>query len=374
MKGFLKEIHTLRDFLILWLTQALSQLGSAMSDYALILWSYRQTGSALSTALLSVCLYAPYVAVSVFAGALSDRWDKRRTMLVCDSLAAAGTAAALLLHEAGGLRIGYIYLLNALSGLMNSVQQPASEVAATLLVPREQYQRASGLRSLSGPLVTILTPVCGSALMGLFGLRIVLLVDLATFAVAACALLFFVRVPQAAEKPRETVLQAARAGMAYLKRERGVLHLMLFLAAVNLTASIYEAALPAMMLSRTGGGEAAYGVLRTTDGRCAACGKFGRRGGPGLEKPGARDLQYAADFHEHGKLFPCVWAQLAGVVCGHGTGVERYSADEREPGRAAARPHSGGNAGTRVFRAQYVSVFYDSDRICAWRRAGGSCV
>lgn len=272
MKGFLKEIHTLRDFLILWLTQALSQLGSAMSGYALILWSYRQTGSALSTALLSVCSYAPYVAVSVFAGALSDRWDKRRTMLVCDSLAAAGTAAALLLHEAGGLRIGYIYLLNALSGLMNSVQQTASEVAATLLVPREQYQRASGLRSLSGSLVTILTPACGSALMGLFGLRIVLLADLATFAVAACALLFFVRVPQAAEKPRETVLQAARAGMAYLKRERGVLHLMLFLAAVNLTASIYEAALPAMMLSRTGGSEAAYGVLRTTDGRCAACG------------------------------------------------------------------------------------------------------
>lgn len=69
---------------------------------------------------------------------------------------------------------------------MNSVQQPASEVAATLLVPREQHQRASGLRSLSGPLVTILTPACGSALMGLFGLRIVLLVDLATFAVAAC--------------------------------------------------------------------------------------------------------------------------------------------------------------------------------------------
>ena len=45
------------------------------------------------------------------------------------------------------------------------------------------------------------------------------------------------------------------------------------------------------------------------------------------------------------------------MVCGHGAGVERYSADEREPGRAAARPHSGGNAETRVFRAQYVSVF-----------------
>ena len=51
--------RALRPFLILWSTQTFSALGSAMTGYALVIWSYQQQGSALSTALLSVCTYAP---------------------------------------------------------------------------------------------------------------------------------------------------------------------------------------------------------------------------------------------------------------------------------------------------------------------------
>ncbi|MEG2175178.1 MAG: MFS transporter, partial [Oscillospiraceae bacterium] len=74
MKKFntlLKELHR---FLILWSTQAFSALGSSMTSFALIIWSYQQQGSALTTAMLSVCSYAPYVVMSIFAGALSDKW------------------------------------------------------------------------------------------------------------------------------------------------------------------------------------------------------------------------------------------------------------------------------------------------------------
>ena len=81
MKNFIKDLKT---FLILWSTQSFSQLGSAMTGFALTLWVYERTGSALQTALLSVCTYAPYVLMSIFAGALSDRWDKKKVMLVCD--------------------------------------------------------------------------------------------------------------------------------------------------------------------------------------------------------------------------------------------------------------------------------------------------
>ena len=88
---------SLRPFLLLWSTQSLSQLGSAMTSFALIIWAYGQTGSALSTALLTVCSYAPYVCLSVFAGALCDRWDKKTVMLASDSFAALCTAAVLVL-------------------------------------------------------------------------------------------------------------------------------------------------------------------------------------------------------------------------------------------------------------------------------------
>lgn len=69
--------YELKDFFILWSTQSLSQLGSSMTTYALTLWLYEKTGSALSTAGLTICSYAPYVLMSIFAGALTDRFDKR---------------------------------------------------------------------------------------------------------------------------------------------------------------------------------------------------------------------------------------------------------------------------------------------------------
>lgn len=114
MKQYLKD---LKPFFLLWSTQSLSQLGSAMTNFALTLWLYQQTGSALQTALLSICSYAPYVCMSIFAGALSDRWDKKRVMLACDTFAACCTVAVLLLLRAGLLAPWHLYALNALNGL-----------------------------------------------------------------------------------------------------------------------------------------------------------------------------------------------------------------------------------------------------------------
>ena len=82
----MKRKHELRDFLILWSTQSISQLGSSITAFALTLWLYEQTGSSLGTATLTICSYAPYVIMSIFAGALTDRFDKKKTMLVCEGL------------------------------------------------------------------------------------------------------------------------------------------------------------------------------------------------------------------------------------------------------------------------------------------------
>lgn len=263
-----KPLRGLHTFLILWSTQAFSELGSAMTSFALIVWSFERQGSALVTALLSVCSYAPYVVFSIFAGALSDRWDKKRTMLVCDTAAAAGTAVTLALLGTGSLQIWHLYLLNALNGLMNTFQQPASDVAVSLLAPKEQYQRVGGLRSLSNSLVTILSPVFASVMFAALGIRAVLVFDLATFAVAFLTLLLRVRIPRphATGDAAEGVLASAKSGLRFLRRHRGVLDLILFLAAINLAASMYNAALPAMLLSRAGGSKTVYALVNACTG------------------------------------------------------------------------------------------------------------
>lgn len=259
-------LREMRTFLILWGTQAFSGLGSAVTSYALVVWSYTQEGSALVTALLMVSSYAPYVLCSIFAGALSDRWDKRRTMLVCDAMAALTTVATLILLKTDALQVWHLYILNALNGLMNTVQQPASEVATTALLPKQHYQRVGGLRYLSSSLTGILNPIIATAMMTLLGMDAVILFDLFTFAVAFVVLLVFIRIP-AGEKPadkQESLLASVKEGLAFLRKRQGILMLVFFLAAINLVASMFSATLPAMVIPRKG--EAVLGLINSLTG------------------------------------------------------------------------------------------------------------
>lgn len=269
IKNLKTNIRELRTFLILWITQSFSALGSAMTSFALVIWSYQQQGSALTTSLLTICSYAPYVLLSIFAGTLSDRWNKKATMLLSDSFAAICTVSVLVLLTTGNLQIWHLYLINTLNGMMNTVQQPASDVAISLLVPQKHYQKVSGIRSLSNSLVTVLTPVLATALLSFTSIRVVILFDLITFSTAFMALLCFVKIPQVTERSSsgsETILQSAKSGLLYLRNNRGILDLILFLAVINFTASIFSAALPAMMLSRVGGGKLALGMVNTFTG------------------------------------------------------------------------------------------------------------
>ncbi len=263
-----KEYKVLKPYFMLWSTQSLSAFGSGMTSYALILWLYLQSGSALKTALLSICSYAPYVIMSIFAGALSDRWNKKRTMLICDLIAALSTVAVLVLVKTDSLHIWHLYFLNALNGLMNTVQQPASEVATTLLIPKEFYEKTSGLRSFSQSLNSILTPILATALFSFAGIEVVIAADLITFIIAFVTLWMFIQIPENnhAKREKEALFTSTYKGLLWLTRNPLVLNLILFLASINLIASIYNVALPAMILSKQNGGETILSIVNSCAG------------------------------------------------------------------------------------------------------------
>ena len=266
----------LKTYIMLWSTQSISALGSGMTSYALVLWLYINSGSALKTALLSVCSYTPYVAMSIFAGALSDKWNKKKTMLICDLIAALSTATVLVLIKTENLQVWHLYLINALNGLMNTVQQPAGEVAATLLIPKEYYQKTSGIRSFSQSLNSILTPVIATAVFSFAGIETVIIADLTTFVIAFITLWIFIRIPENSEneKNSESLLKSAHSGLVWLKNKPLILILILFLSCINLVASTYDAALPAMILSKNNGGETILGAVNTCVGIAALAGSI----------------------------------------------------------------------------------------------------
>lgn len=268
MKNLKTEIYEMRNFLLLWITQAFSGLGSGMTSYALVIWSYTQKGSALATSMLMICSYAPYVLLSIFAGALSDKWNKKATMLVCDTVAALTTVAMLALLHFDALEIWHLYVINAVNGLMNTVQQPASEVAVTRILPEKYYQKVGGLRYFSNSVNTILKPIIATAILGIAGMGAIVAFDLLSFGVAFAVLAFAIKIPESSEdsQKQDKLLTSVKEGIGYLIKERGIFDLILFLAAINLVASIYEAAFPAMLLSRDGGSEQALGLVNAVIG------------------------------------------------------------------------------------------------------------
>ena len=267
------ESKSFGQFILLWLTQSLSALGSAMTSYALVLWLYGESSSALYTAMLTITSYAPYVLLSIFAGALCDRFDKKKTLLESPVLLPLLSARFFL--PVFWYLFWHLYIVNAIGGLMNTVQQPASEIASTALVPEKHYQKIGGLRYFSSSLSSILTPVIATAVYSFSGLEAVLTVDLLTFAVAFITLMFFIRIPkQSAESAELSLIKSAKSGLDFLKSHKQVLMLIMYLSAINLVASMYEAVLPAMVLSRKGGGTQALGAVNTCVGAATLIGSI----------------------------------------------------------------------------------------------------
>lgn len=264
---FLSEM---RDFLILWSGQSLSALGSSMTSYALILWVYQQENTATSIALLSFFTYLPSILFSFIAGTLSDRWDKKKTMLISDLIAALGTCGVFLLFQLNQLQVWHLYLVNFLISFMNAFQGPASYVTTTMLVPRQHYNRASGLQGISSSAVRILTPALATMVMAFGDLRAVFTIDLITFLLAAGSLLLFVRIPKVAKGAAEkagTFLASITEGIRFLLKKRPLFVMILYMSLINLLAyTSGYGILPAMILSRSGNNETLLGIVSSAIG------------------------------------------------------------------------------------------------------------
>lgn len=224
----------LKKYIILWLSQCISQLGSSMTSFALVLWAYGQSGSALSVSLMSFCDYVPYILVSMFVGTFIDRHKKKGIMLVADTIAAVGSLAVFVLFITGYLSVWNIYVINIVMGVTTAFQQPASAVAVGRLVPKDKISNVSGLNSFSSNLIVIFKPMIAAALYAVGGLSLILLIDLASFVIAFTVLLFFIPIPEQIENKQHKSLFAGTAeGFLFLQKEKGIFYIMLTMALIN---------------------------------------------------------------------------------------------------------------------------------------------
>lgn len=250
-------ISNMRNFTLFWLSGSVSQLGSAMTSYALIIWAYKQTKSAMTVSLMSFSMYLPYICISIFAGAFIDRHSKKKIMLITDFMAAICTFMIFLLIVTNQFQIWHIYIVNMIIGFANSFQSPAQSVAVGIMVPKEEYARASGMNSFSNNLLTVVTPMLAASLISVVGLKGILLIDVVTFLLAEGVLLFFIKIPEVISKHvnnNQNIFAGCREGVQFLFNHKGILYIVLSMACMNFFSRLtYENILSPMILARSGG-------------------------------------------------------------------------------------------------------------------------
>lgn len=213
-------------FMLLWLGELISAVGSGLTSFGLGVYVFRQTGSAGSMALVTLLAFLPTLLLSVPAGVLADRYDRRLLMMVGDGCSALGILYILLCMLGGGVKLWQICLGVFISSTFSALLEPSYRATVTDLLTKEEYSKASGLVSLAGSARYLISPILAGALLAVSSIKL-LIIDICTFfpTVFAAAL---VR-KEIAVKPMERKPpfgQSLRQGWNAITDRRGILILV----------------------------------------------------------------------------------------------------------------------------------------------------
>ena len=227
----------MKKFLLIWLGQLISILGSGLTTFALGVWIFEATGRATPFALTILFGNLPRILLSPVAGSLADRWNRRRMMILADSGTALVTLGAVGLMWLGDLQVWHIYLIALLSASFAAFQEPAYTASITMLVPKKDLARASGMVQMSQAIEMLVAPLLAGLLFVTIGLRGIILIDFITYFFAIGALLF-VAIPQPEYGSEEgegpqSLFGDVLFGWHYLRSRPGLFGLLIYFALVN---------------------------------------------------------------------------------------------------------------------------------------------
>lgn len=216
----------MRIFTLIWFGQLVYLIGTWMTGFGLDIRVFQQTGSATQFALLTLTVTVPSILISPLAGILVDRWNRRWTMIMAQFFTGICTLSLFALLTIGQLELWHIYLRNILISIFGAFYSPAYKASITSLVPQEDLARASGMVQLALGIQQIVSPLIAGVLLELVDIRGILLINLATLAVALVPLLLvrFGEVSQPADEDTQlfSLWQEITYGWTYLKGRPGL--------------------------------------------------------------------------------------------------------------------------------------------------------
>jgi DHA3 family macrolide efflux protein-like MFS transporter len=285
MRGF-KPLTGMTAFIVIWIGQAISLIGTGMSGFAMTIWAYEKTGQATALALVGFFFMTPMLLLSPVAGAIVDRSNRKLMMIISDLASGVATIGIFILNANGRLEIWQLYVAVFVMGTFQTFQWPAYSAAITMMIDRKQYARAAGLNQLAESGSGIIAPILAGALLGFIGLQGILTIDIITFLFAiGGVMLAFIPQPKVSregEEGRGSLWTESLYGFKYIFKRISLLGLQLVFMAGNFFAVIAITLIAPMILAHTSNNELALGTVQSIAAMGAVTGALlmGAWGGP----------------------------------------------------------------------------------------------
>jgi DHA3 family macrolide efflux protein-like MFS transporter len=256
-------------FFAIWTGQAFSLIGSRLVQFALVWWLTRETGSGTVLATATLVAILPGIILGPLAGALVDRWNRRRVMIVADGFVALVSVWLVYLSWSGSLAVWHIYAAMLARALGEAFHWPAMQASTSLMVPEEQLSRVAGINQTVQGALNIAAPPLGAIALGLLPFHGVMAIDVVTAALAILPLLF-VAVPQprraAGEGPGgrpATVWQDFLAGLRYVRGWPGLMAVLALAMLINFIVTPSSVLMPLLVTEHFRGGALELGWLES---------------------------------------------------------------------------------------------------------------
>ena len=260
-------------FFTIWGGQALSLLGSQLVQFALIWYLTVETGSATVLATASLVGLVPHVLLGPIVGTLVDRWNRRVTVFVADTIIALVTILLAVLFALNVVELWHIYVLMFIRSVAGGFHGNAMGASTSLMVPVEHLTRIQGLNQMLNGGLNVVSAPLGALLLEVLSIQGILAIDVIT-ALFAIVPLFFISIPQperieraALEGERQTsVWQDFKAGFRYMLGWPGLMIIALMAVLINFILTPAFSLLPLLVKDYFGGGAMELGWVNAASG------------------------------------------------------------------------------------------------------------
>jgi MFS family permease len=245
----------LQQFIVVWLAQVLTFFGYSLISFALSLWIYQQTGSVIQAGLISAGGNLIIAFVSPIAGALIDRIQNHRLVMILSFLLTIVSFLPLgWLFIIDQLEIWHFYLAGVMRSLCIGFQWTAFISSMTILVPQQQVGRASGMVQLLFGIIGVLCPALSAYLLTSASIPLITIIDSACLLTAILLLLPLKFPPVNYTTPTTATSnfkQEITAIWSYLSNHPGLFTLLLCLTIANFIKGAVDTVFAPLLLSIT---------------------------------------------------------------------------------------------------------------------------